>query len=98
MAALLDNATRYSPGPVTVSAHLTGDGSVLFRVEDTGIGMEPATVASINAMLGGPVREIDERTGLRTGFPVVHRIARKHQIGVRLPPRPRPRPGANSGV
>lgn len=93
MAALLDNATRYSPGPVTVSAHLTGDGSVLFRVEDTGIGMAPDTVASINAMLGGPVREIDERTGLRTGFPVVHRIARKHQIGVRLATRPSPASG-----
>ena len=93
MAALLDNATRYSQGPVTVSAHLTGDGSVLFRVEDTGIGMEPDTVASINAMLSGPVREIDQRTGLRTGFPVVHRIARKHEIGVRLATRPNPASG-----
>jgi hypothetical protein len=93
MAALLDNATRYSPGPVTVSAHLTGDGNVLFRVEDTGIGMAPDTVARINAMLGAPVREIGERTGLHTGFPVVHRIARKHQIGVRLVSRPSPASG-----
>jgi len=93
MAALLDNATRYSQGPVTVSAHLTGDGNVLFRVEDTGIGMEPDTVASINAMLGGPAGEIDQRTGLRTGFPVVHRIARKHEIGVRLATRPSPASG-----
>lgn len=93
MAALLDNATRYSPGPVTVSAHLTWDGSVLLRVEDTGIGMEPDTVAATNAMFDGPVREIDQRTGLRTGFPVVHRIARKHQIGVRLVTRPSPSSG-----
>jgi Histidine kinase-, DNA gyrase B-, and HSP90-like ATPase len=93
MAALLDNATRYSPGPVTVSAHLTEDGSVLFRVEDTGIGIAPDMVAGINAMLAGPVREIDERAGLRTGFPVVHRIARKHQVGVRLAARPSPASG-----
>jgi hypothetical protein len=93
MAALLDNATRYSPGPVTVSAHLTGDGSVLLRVEDAGIGMEPYAVANVNAMLSGPAREIDERAGLRTGFPVVHRLARKHQIGVRLATRPSPASG-----
>jgi hypothetical protein len=93
MAALLDNATRYSPGLVTVSAHLAGDGSVLFRVEDTGIGVKPDTMASINAMLDGPVREIDQRAGLRTGFAVVHRIARKHQIGVRLATRPSPARG-----
>ena len=93
MAALLDNATRYSPGPVTVSAHLTWDGSVLLRVEDTGIGMGPDAVASINAMFNGPVREIDQRTGLRTGFPEVHRIARKYQIGVRLATRPSPASG-----
>jgi hypothetical protein len=98
MAALLDNATRYSPGPVTVSAHLTGDGSVLFRVEDTGIGIAPDTVAGINAMLQGPVREIDERTGLRTGFPVVHRIARKHQISVRLAARLSPASGTTAMV
>ena len=93
MAALLDNATRYSPGPVTVSAHLAWDGSVLFRVEDRGIGMEPDMVASVNAMFDGPVREIDQRTGLHTGFPVVHRIARKHQVAVRLATRPSPARG-----
>jgi hypothetical protein len=93
IAALLDNATRYSPGRVTVSAHLAGDGSVLMRVEDTGIGIAPDMVAGINAMLAGPVFEIDERAGLRTGFPVVHRIARKHQIGVRLAARPSPARG-----
>jgi Histidine kinase-, DNA gyrase B-, and HSP90-like ATPase len=98
MAALLDNATRYSPGPVTVSAHLAADGSVLFRVEDTGIGITPDMVAGINAMLKGPVREVDERTGLHSGFPVVHRIARKHQIGVRLAGRLSPASGTTAMV
>jgi hypothetical protein len=93
LAALLDNATRYSPGAAAVSAHLTGDGSVLFRVEDSGIGMEPDTVDGLNAMLAGPIREIDARAGLHTGFPVVHRIARKHQIAVRLAFRPGPASG-----
>ena len=39
MSALLDNATRYSPGPVTVSCHLLDEGGVMLRIEDTGIGI-----------------------------------------------------------
>jgi histidine kinase/DNA gyrase B/HSP90-like ATPase len=88
MAALLDNATRYSPGTVTVSGHLLEDGGVMFRIEDTGIGIGADQVAALNAILAGPVPEVDERTGRHTGFPVVHRIARKHSISVRLAARP----------
>jgi hypothetical protein len=93
MAALLDNATRYSPGTVTVSVHLLDDGSVMFRIEDTGIGMGADQVAALNAAFAGPVPDVDERTGRHTGFPVVHRIARKHLIGVRLAARPQPSSG-----
>jgi hypothetical protein len=93
MAALLDNATRYSPGTVTVSGHLLDDGSVMFRIEDTGIGMSADMVAALNAAFLGPVPEVDERTGRHTGFPVVHRVARKHSIGVRLAARPLPSSG-----
>ena len=93
MAALLDNATRYSPGTVTVSGHLLEDGGVMFRIEDTGIGIGVDQVAALNAALAGPVPEVDERTGRHTGFPVVHRIARKHSIGVRLAARPLPSNG-----
>jgi hypothetical protein len=93
MAALLDNATRYSPGTVTVSGHLLEDGSVMFRVEDTGIGMGTDQVNALNSAFAGPVPEVDERTGRHTGFPVVHRIARKHSIGVRLASRPLPSTG-----
>ena len=39
MSALLDNATRYSPGTVTVSCHLLQEGGVMFRIEDTGLGI-----------------------------------------------------------
>ena len=93
MAALLDNATRYSPGTVTVSGHLLEDGGVMFRVEDTGIGIGADQVAALNAVFAGPVPDVDERTGRHTGFPVVHRIARKHSIGVRLAARPAPSSG-----
>lgn len=93
MAALLDNATRYSPGTVTVSGHLLEDGGVMFRIEDTGIGFGPDQVATLNAAFAGPVPDVDERTGHHTGFPVVHRIARKHSIAVRLASRPLPASG-----
>jgi hypothetical protein len=93
MAALLDNATRYSPLAVTVSGHLLDDGSVMFRIEDTGIGMSADQVTALNAAFAGPVPDVDERTGRHTGFPVVHRIARKHSLGVRLASRPLPSSG-----
>jgi hypothetical protein len=93
MAALLDNATRYSPGTVTVSGHLLEDGGVMFRIEDTGTGLSADQVSALNASLAGPVPDVDERTGRHTGFPVVHRIARKHSIGVRLAARPLPGSG-----
>jgi hypothetical protein len=93
MAALLDNATRYSPGTVTVSGHLLEDGGVMFRIEDTGIGLGADQVTALNAVFAGPVPDVDERTGRHTGFPVVHRIARKHSIGVRLAARPQPSSG-----
>jgi hypothetical protein len=93
LAALLDNATRYSPGGAAVSAHLAADGSVLLRVEDSGIGMAPEAAAQVNETLAGPVRDIDSRAGLHTGFPVVHRIASRHQIAVRLASRPGPASG-----
>jgi hypothetical protein len=50
-------------------------------------------VAALNAAFAGPVPDVDERTGRHTGFPVVHRIARKHSIGVRLASRPLPSSG-----
>ncbi|HXT90798.1 MAG TPA: ATP-binding protein [Trebonia sp.] len=93
MAALLDNATRYSPGAVTVSCHLLEDGGVMFRIEDTGIGIGADQVAVLNAAFAAPVPDVDERTGRHTGFPVVHRIARKHSLGVRLAARPLPSSG-----
>ena len=53
LTEVLDNAARFSPPTalVTVSAHLTEAGSVLMRVEDSGVGFAPAPLADVNAML-----------------------------------------------
>ncbi len=93
MSALLDNATRYSPGMVTVSCHLLEHGGVMFRIEDTGLGMARDQVARLNLALAGPVPDVNESTARHTGFPVVHRIARKHSIGVRFASRRPPGTG-----
>ncbi|MBB3088857.1 ATP-binding protein [Nocardioides albus] len=90
IAALLDNATKYSPGAVTVNVHLADAGDVLFRIEDTGIGIPERSVGRLNALLAGPVVELVSKSGSHTGFPVVHRIARKYDIDVRLATRPAP--------
>jgi histidine kinase/DNA gyrase B/HSP90-like ATPase len=93
VSALLDNATRYSPGTVTVSCHLLDEGGALLRIEDTGIGIGRGRVTRLNAVFAGPVPEVDKSTGRHTGFPVVHRIARKHSIGVRFASRRAPGTG-----
>jgi Histidine kinase-, DNA gyrase B-, and HSP90-like ATPase len=93
MSALLDNATRYSPDMVTVSCHLLEEGGVMFRVEDTGSGFGQDQLARLNAALAGPVPDVTESTGRHAGFPVVHRIARKHSIVVRLASRSVPSHG-----
>ncbi|MQA94707.1 MAG: hypothetical protein GEV11_08655 [Streptosporangiales bacterium] len=98
LAALLDNATKYSPTTVTVSAHLTHDGSVMIRIEDAGIGIATDHLATLNSVLAGPVPEVDEYTGKHTGFPVVHRLAAKHGIGVRLAVRQSPGPGTTGTI
>jgi Histidine kinase-, DNA gyrase B-, and HSP90-like ATPase len=88
LAALADNATQYSPSEVRISAHLLGDGAVMVRVEDSGIGFEPDRLAVVNAAMAGPVPEVDVYTGAHTGFSVIHRLARKHGLEVRFACRP----------
>jgi hypothetical protein len=93
ISALLDNATRYSPGMVAVSCHLLEDGGVMFRIADTGIGIARDQVPRLNAAFAGAVPDVNESTARHTGFPVVHRIARKHSIAVRFASRRRPGTG-----
>ncbi|MDL4814089.1 ATP-binding protein [Actinomadura opuntiae] len=87
VAALLDNATRYSPSKVTVSAHLLDNGGVMIRIEDSGIGMSASQLDGLNAALASPVPPMTRETSRQTGFPVVHRLARRHGVGVRLAAR-----------
>lgn len=87
LAALTDNATRYSPTQVTVSAHLLADGGVMLRVEDTGMGIDPRWLAALNGVLDGPVPEAGVINGRHTGFTVVHRLARRHGLRVQLASR-----------
>jgi hypothetical protein len=98
MSALLDNATRYSPGAVTVSCHLLEEGGVMFRIEDTGLGIARDKVPRLNAAFAGAVPDVNESTARHTGFPVVHRIARKHSIAVRFASRRRPATGTMAMV
>jgi histidine kinase/DNA gyrase B/HSP90-like ATPase len=90
LTELVDNADRYSPPtePVNVSAHLTGDGDVLVRVEDTGIGLNPAQVPWFNHVLSGEAGDLQPA---HVGLPVVAVLTRRHRsLRVRLSPR-RPR-------
>jgi hypothetical protein len=89
VGALLDNATRFSPSEVRVNARLASDGSVILRIEDDGIGIPQQHLAVLNQTLAGPVPPPDDRIGRHTGFPVVHRVAAKHDINVRLMCHPR---------
>jgi len=97
LAALLDNATRYSPSTVTVSGHLVSDGGVMFRIEDSGIGLTAPHVAALNRVLDSDVPPIDDHTARHTGFAIVHRLARKHGIRVQLASRAAPA-GASGGT
>lgn len=83
---LLDNATRYSPptSTVSVSAHLTEQGSVMLRVEDGGIGFDPVRLKGTNAKLNAETSGLDPESPTQMGLAVVRRLARTHGIRVQL--------------
>ncbi|GAB3440861.1 hypothetical protein GCM10027570_06570 [Streptomonospora sediminis] len=88
LAPLLDNAARYSPGNVSVSAHPTEHGGVVVRIADSGIGLKDEHVRNLNETMAGTLPPVDDRTGRHTGFPVVHRLAHRHGVGVHFSSRP----------
>ena len=100
LAALTDNATRYSPAAVTVSAHLLADGGVMLRVEDSGLGIEPGWLGALNNVLAGPTpaEGVFNFSGRHTGFAVVHRLARRYSLRVQLARREPAGPGAADAV
>jgi two-component sensor histidine kinase len=86
MSELLDNATRYSPptSTVSVSAHLTEQGTVMFRVQDVGIGFDPVRLKAVNAKLNSQMSGLDPEAPTQLGLPVVQLLARTHGIRVEL--------------
>lgn len=85
LAELLDNATSQSPPStsVLVSAHLTERGSVLLRLEDSGIGLPEDRMDRLNEWLASePVLDNDSIDQM--GLAVVRRLAGKHHVKVWL--------------
>lgn len=84
-AELIDNALRYSPPstPVRVSAARGGDGGVVVRIADAGLGMNDADrrIANMRLQAGGEVSPDNAR---HMGLFVVGRIAARHGIRVGL--------------
>ncbi|WP_157746441.1 sensor histidine kinase [Micromonospora inositola] len=91
LTELLDNATRFSPptAPVIVSAFITEDGSVLLRIEDAGVGIQPDHLSQLNALLSGrPVTPARLDPAAHLGLAVVAHLAVAHQLRVILTNRP----------
>jgi signal transduction histidine kinase len=84
-AELIDNALRYSPPTTTVrvSAARGGDGGVMLRISDSGLGMNDADrrMANMRLQAGGDVTPDNAR---HMGLFVVGRIAARHGIRVGL--------------
>jgi len=84
-AELIDNALRYSPPttPVRVSAARGGDGGVVLRIADSGLGMNDTDrrIANMRLQAGGEVSPDNAR---HMGLFVVGRIAARHGIRVGL--------------
>lgn len=85
LAELLDNATKHSPpsSEVAVGAHLTEQGSVLVRVEDSGIGLPAARLSALNEQLSHSPK-LERSTVQHMGLAVVRRLAIGHDIRVWL--------------
>lgn len=91
LTELIDNADRYSPPtePVSIAAHLTGDGDVVIRVEDNGIGLNPAHMPWIERLLDNPDGPpADELKPAHLGLSVAAVLTHRHRsLRVRLVPR-----------
>lgn len=89
LAELMDNAASHSPptSRVTVSAHLSEQGSVLVRIEDAGTGLPAHQLQALNALLSTPSR-LDSGSIEHLGLAVVGRLAGQHGIHVSLERRP----------
>ncbi|WP_170201710.1 sensor histidine kinase [Actinocorallia herbida] len=88
LAELVENAVMYSPPEmqVEVTAQLVAHGLAV-EVEDRGLGLEEAKIASFNRTLA-EAPDFDLFDSARLGMFVIARLARKHDIRVQLRPSP----------
>jgi signal transduction histidine kinase len=87
LAALMENATRFSTAPVEVHTHRTDDG-IAVEILDRGTGMSQAKRDALNQILAHP-ESADPRARLREGrigLLVAALLARRHKISVMLRP------------
>lgn len=90
LAELIDNATRYSNSPATVSARFLAD-HVAVEITDHGIGIAPDRLDGFNRRLAGS-SPLDLESLQAMGLTVVGMLAARHGIDVKL------RAGAEKGV
>ncbi|MDX6742825.1 ATP-binding protein [Actinocorallia sp. A-T 12471] len=88
LAELVENAVMYSPPEmqVEVTGQLVAHGLAV-EVEDRGLGLEEAKLASFNQTLA-EAPDFDLFDSARLGMFVIARLARKHDIRVQLRPSP----------
>ncbi|MBA0051758.1 HAMP domain-containing protein [Streptomyces sp. AJS327] len=87
LAELLENATSFSSPQtkVKVTGHALPDGRVLIEIHDTGIGLSPEDLSSINERLANPPT-VDVSVSRRMGLFVVGRLSLRHGIRIQLRP------------
>ncbi|WP_257901637.1 nitrate- and nitrite sensing domain-containing protein [Saccharothrix obliqua] len=85
IAELLDNATAFSDPvtKVTVRTARTRHGELAIEIQDRGVGMAEQEIADANERLADPP-DVDVAVSRRMGLYVVARLAKRHDIKVRL--------------
>ena len=85
IAELLDNATFFSPTEkkVIVRMALTRKRELAIQITDQGVGMSEDEIAATNSRLADPP-DLDVAVTRRMGLYVVARLAKRHNIAVRL--------------
>ncbi len=85
VAELLDNATAFSDPvtKVTVRTAKTRKGELAIEIQDRGVGMGDQEIIDANERLADPP-EVDVAVSRRMGLYVVARLAKRHDIKVRL--------------
>jgi signal transduction histidine kinase len=85
LAELLDNATKFSAADtkVTVTSTHVRSGELAIQISDRGLGLSDDELADINGRLTDPP-PFDLAVSRRMGLYVVSRLAKRHDIKVRL--------------